>query len=98
MLFQPTTTWLPGIPLTDCLCAQDGVNEFIQKATAAGGKGNMLNGGPLPMLFMLLGIDPEPWQPEDTLGILRVLCYQMNHGDRKTTTHLPQLLISGTFC
>jgi len=58
----------------------DGVNAFIQQATAQGGKGNMLNGGPLPMFFMLLGIDPEPWRPEDTLGILRVLCYQMNHG------------------
>ena len=36
----------------------DGVNEYIQQAIAAGGKGNMLNGGPLTMFFMLLGIDP----------------------------------------
>ena len=58
----------------------DGVNAFIDQAAAQGGRGNMLNGGPLPFFFMLLKIDPEPWRPEDTLGILRVLCYQMNHG------------------
>ena len=58
----------------------DGVNAFIDQAAAEGGRGNMLNAGRLPFFFMLLKVDPEPWRPEDTLGILRVLCYQMNHG------------------
>ena len=62
------------------LAFADGVNQFIAECKASGGKGNMLRTGPLPFFFMLAGIEPEPWSPVDTLGILRVLCYQMNHG------------------
>ena len=60
------------------LAFADGVNQFIAECKASGGKGNMLRTGPLPFFFMLAGIEPEPWSPVDTLGILRVLCYQMN--------------------
>ena len=44
------------------------------------------------MFFMLLGIDPEPWRPEDTLGLMRVLSYQMNHGGQHPA--IRQLLAS----
>ena len=33
----------------------------------------------------------EPWEPEDTLGILRVLCYQLNHGGQHPA--IRQLLV-----
>jgi acyl-homoserine lactone acylase PvdQ len=58
----------------------EGVNARIEECQRTGGRGNLMAGGALPMFFMLVGVDPEPWSPVDTLAILRVMAFQMNHG------------------
>ncbi|MFX0090295.1 MAG: penicillin acylase family protein [Candidatus Hodarchaeota archaeon] len=46
----------------------DGVNAFLQHPDSQ-----------LPVEFKLLGHQPEPWKPEDSLAFARVMLWQLSH-------------------
>ena len=46
----------------------DGVNAFIRHATSK-----------MPVEFTLLKHEPEPWKPEDTMALSRLMIWQLSH-------------------
>ena len=56
---------LPATMKDDLLAYCKGVNDYIEGSS-----------GKMPIEFLLLGIQPRQWEPEDTLAILKYVQYE----------------------
>lgn len=63
---SPALRSRPGAQMLEAFA--EGVNAFIE----AQPRGSLVNGSGLPFQYLLTGLVPEPWRPQDSLGILRV--------------------------